>query len=78
MIFKLRPKHHYTWHMAQDLLAGNRVNPRVHSCSDEESFLGKFKRISEKAHGASMCKRVLERYILGMAQFLHQNSSQNR
>ena len=75
MIFKLRPKHHYAWHMAQDLLSGNRVNPRLLSCTDEESFLGKLKQVSQKAHGGSVCKRTLQRYVLGMAQHLHKNST---
>ena len=70
MCWKLRPKHHYLWHLAQDL-GGNQglLNPRIYNCNDEESFLGKLKRVAKLTHGASVTQRTLQRYVLAMAKF---------
>ena len=74
MIFKLRPKRHYIWHLAQDLKAGNRLNPRVFACTDEESFLGKLKKVAHLTHGDTMPRRSLQRYILAMAESVRKKS----
>lgn len=72
MLFKLRPKSHYLWHMANDL-ATWRLNFAVFHTFSEESFLGKIKAIALKTHGRTMTQRVFQRYLLFMAVFLHQN-----
>lgn len=74
MCWKLRPKHHYVWHIAQDLANGLLLNPRVHNCNDEESFPGKLKRVAKLTHGASVTKRSLQRYVLAMARFFKKNA----
>ena len=37
MAFKMRPKHHYLWHVSMDVLA-TRVNPRIHHVWSDEKF----------------------------------------
>lgn len=69
MIFKMRPKHHALFHLSEDVRR-NRLNPKVHNCVDEESWLGKVKAIDRMTHGGCMEKRTMERYILGMADFM--------
>lgn len=69
MCFKLRPKHHYMLHLALDT-ASFRMNPKMfHNCS-EEAFLGSIKYIARFCHGRTMSQRVLQRYLLGMSNFL--------
>lgn len=68
-IFKLRPKHHYLWHLACDARS-TLINPSVFVCFDEESFLGKVKAIASRCHGSSMTRRVFQRYLLAFALFL--------
>ena len=72
MLFKLRPKSHYLWHMANDLPTW-RLNFAVFHTFSEESFLGKIKAIALKTHGRTMTQRTFQRYLLFMAVFLHQN-----
>ena len=43
MAFKMRPKHHYLWHVAMDVLT-TRVNPRIHHVWSDEKFLGSIKK----------------------------------
>lgn len=69
MAFKFRPKHHCLVHLAIDCTK-TRVNPRAYHCFNDESFLGKLKSIARKCHGASMTKRVLQRYVISFAMFL--------
>ena len=70
MCFKLRPKHHCLLHLALDTLS-SKLNPRVVHVFGDEAFLGKIKNIARKCHGLSMHKRVLERWILSFATFMH-------
>lgn len=73
MAFKMRPKHHCLVHLAVDVLQ-NRINPRTYHVFNDESFLGKLKSVARKCHGASMHKRVLQRYILSLSMFLHEET----
>lgn len=69
MAFKMRPKHHYLWHVAMDV-GLDRVNPRIYHCWEEEKFLGRLKRIATKCHGATVQKRALERYLVALTSFM--------
>ena len=73
--FKVRPKSHYVCHMA-DCMEKQRINFNAFHTFDEESFLGKIKAICQKTHGASMTRRVFQRYCLRLALFLHQQRRQ--
>ena len=68
-IYKFRPKHHYLWHLATEALT-SQMNPCVFQCFDEESFLGRIKKIGTKCHGASVTRRMFQRYLLAVALFL--------
>ena len=69
LAFKMRPKHHYIWHLAKDV-ERNHVNPRVCHNFNEESFLGKVKNIAIRCHGKSVQRRTLDRYLIALAIFL--------
>ena len=70
MIFKSRPKHHVVWHMSQDILR-TRVNPKVWSCSGDESFLGRLKHIAVMCHARATSLRTFQRYVLALADFIN-------
>lgn len=62
MLFKLRCKTHYLFHVAdeiQELL----INPAMWE-NFEESWLGKFKRIGIRCHGGTCTSKVFMRYLL--------------
>ena len=65
-VFRLRPKHHYLQHLADDLPM-TRLNPRCMQCMDEESFLGRVKRMASKCHARTTSIRCLQRYILHLS-----------
>lgn len=69
MAFKMRPKHHYLFHVACEVGA-TRVNPRIYHVWEEEKFLGKLKKIATKCHGATVQTRALERYLLVLARYM--------
>ena len=58
LAFKMRPKHHYFWHLAMDVVW------------EEEKFLGQIKRIATKCHGATVQRRALERYVLALSGYM--------
>ena len=70
MCFKLRPKHHCLWHVANDV-STNQLNPRIFHVWGDEKWLGRVKRIAVKCHGATVQKRAMERYILSLSHYLH-------
>ena len=69
MAFKMRPKHHYLWHVAVDT-ALNQLNPRLHHVWSDEKFLGLVKRIACRCHGATVQKRAIERYLVSLSTYL--------
>lgn len=69
LLFKLRPKTHYMFHVA-DEISLYRVNPAVSQNFGEESFLGKVKHIGISCHGSTCVKRLFQRYVLCLAQFI--------
>ena len=72
MAFKMRPKSHCLWHIAEEVRSSS-LNPRVYSCWDDESFLGKLKYLARQCHGGTVEQRCLEHYILGVSSFLKGN-----
>ena len=68
--FKLRPKHHYLWHVGQ-MVGAACLNPSLFHVWEDEKFLGHVKEIAKQCHGATMQKRALERYVLALAEHLH-------
>lgn len=75
MAFKMRPKHHYIWHLAADVSL-NHLNPKAFHNFGEESFLGAIKRIVTHCHGKSVQRRCLERYLIALASFLKEGKWQ--
>lgn len=63
-LFKVRPKLHLLWHLADRLRA---MNPKVTSCMSDESFMGVVGRVAKQCHRASMNLRVLQRYLHQLA-----------
>ena len=70
MFFKVRPKTHYLYHMANEIEA-LRLNFALFWTFDEESFLGKVKSIAVQTHGKTMTHRVFQRYLLFVGMCLH-------
>ena len=65
LLWRFKPKHHYLDHVSWDL-PGTRLNPNMGSVWDEESFLGKIKKIAVRCHSATTMKRLIQRYLLLM------------
>ncbi len=75
VLYKLRPKHHYLWHIIDDLRSG--INARWMSCFAEEDLLGKLKKIGLKVHKNTCMHRMLERYLLYLKRRItHRQRSQ--
>jgi hypothetical protein len=64
-LWYLRPKSHYFLHLVTALRVTG-LNPKRYSCEVDESFMHVMKKVGSKAHGASVMKRLLDRYILGL------------
>jgi len=65
--YKVRPKLHSFVCEIVGRFSQNRLNPRFIGCSNEEDFVGKVTGIIKgKLHGATFCKRALERLLLGI------------
>jgi len=71
LLFKLRCKTHYHFHMGEDIVR-TRVNPSIFHNFSEESFLGKIKSVAIRCHGRSCTRRVLQRYLLCLAVCLNE------
>ena len=69
LLFNMRPKTHYLWHTAMQVKAWG-INPSVFHNFDEESWLGRCKRIAQQCHGKTMTTRVLQRYLICLALYL--------
>ena len=63
-LFKLRPKHHSTDHLAAQMKRTKLNARKVMSCFPDESFLGVLKKIGIKCHSLSVMRRVFQRYLL--------------
>ena len=73
LMFKTRCKTHYLFHVA-DEIETTRLNPSMFQNFDEESFLGKLKRIAIRCHGATCIQRLFLRYLLCLAMYLREYS----
>ena len=64
--FKLRPKvHSFHCETLLRIRGGSRVNPRFHSCFNDEDYVGRVCNVGKQAcHPMTMAKRVLERIML--------------
>lgn len=62
-LFKLRCKTHYLFHVSDDIKE-LCLNPSMWENFDEESWLGKFKRIGLKCHGGTCTSKIFMRYLL--------------
>ena len=63
LLWRCKPKHHYLDHVSSSV-ARTCLNPNIGSVWDEESFLGKIKKVAVCCHAANTMKRVLQRYLL--------------
>ena len=72
LLFKVRPKTHYLYHVATEV-GELRLNQNLTHTFEEESFLGKIKAIAAKTHGKTMTQRVFQRYLLCFAVFIDQD-----
>lgn len=77
LLFRLRPKHHYMVHQAWQI-SEQRLNISRFSTFDEESFLGRVKRIVTACHGATCYTRFYQRYILVLAMMLRKHRQFSR
>ena len=69
LLFKVRCKTHYLFHVASDILE-LKLNPALFQTFEEESFLGKIKAIALHCHGGTCTDRLFLRYILCLANCL--------
>ena len=72
LAFKIRPKHHYLYHVACEV-ESTSLSPRMFHTWEDEKWLGALKRVALKCHGKSIQKRVLQRWILGLAHFMRES-----
>lgn len=70
--FKVRPKLHYLWHLADELQPshGPAINPNVFSCWNDESYMGRIAKLSAKTHKRSTPLRAIHRYMYVLAKHL--------
>jgi hypothetical protein len=73
-LWKIKPKMHYFCHVLDSL--GDLPNPRHVECFTDESYLGKVKALGQKCHGATISKRILQRYIIYLAIRWHTSRQQ--
>lgn len=73
MLFKLRCKSHYLWHVCDEIRL-YRINQNLFHNFAEEDYLGKLKSIAIKCHGRSLTRRVYERYFLLLALVLEEHA----
>lgn len=68
-LFRMIPKHHYLWHTAYQTRQW-RLNPAMFHNFEEESWLGRCKRVAVQCHGATMSHRIFQRYLICLALYL--------
>ena len=71
MYFKVRCKTHYLFHVVVEIRMW-KLNPTIWENFEEESFLGKLKRIAIRCHGGTCTQRVFSRYLLCLAMALRE------
>lgn len=68
--WRFRPKHHYIEHVALSL-PRVRLNPRVTSCFQDESFLGAIRRVAIRCNANNVLLRLFQRVLLNLGQRWH-------
>lgn len=71
MLFKMRSKTHYLWHVARETRVW-RLNTGLFHTFQDESFLGKIKCIGVRCHGRTCSQRLFQRLILCLAVFMNE------
>ena len=71
-LWRFKPKHHYFDHIS-DFILRTRINPSIGAVWEEESFLGRLKKIAIRCHAATTMKRVMQRYLLLMGLRLEES-----
>ncbi|CAE7761614.1 unnamed protein product, partial [Symbiodinium necroappetens] len=71
-LWRLKPKHHYFDHIS-DFILRTRINPSIGAVWEEESFLGRLKKIAIRCHSATTMKRLMQRYLLMMGLRLEES-----
>lgn len=66
MLYRVRPKMHYMWHQAQQVLTW-RINPGCFDNFSEESLLGHVKGMARACHGSTVTTKLFCRYLLSLA-----------
>ena len=62
-MWKVRPKFHYFTHMCE-FAVSSKLNPTLIACWNEESYLGRVKRLSTKCSACTMLTTSLLRYFI--------------
>ena len=62
-LWRFRPKLHYFDHLLTET-SQSRLNPKHLGCWEDESYLGRIKKLGTKCHGKSMLTTSLLRYFL--------------
>ena len=72
--YKIRPKFHsFFCEIVNRTRSGSKLNPRCVGCNNEEDFVGKICGVIKGAvHPASLGRRVLQRFVLGLNMRLMQ------
>lgn len=65
--WKLRPKHH-TLEKIMFFTQATRLNPRCLATWQDESYLGKIKKIGTHCHSGNVMQRIFQRLILNWSQ----------
>ena len=69
-----RPKHHYLEHVSEQIRK-TRINARKLMCFQDESYLGRLKRVACKTHAANALLRVYGRLFLNLGQRFRESRS---
>lgn len=67
VVFKVRPKLHYCWHLASTICC---FSPKLISCMTDESFMGCIGRLANQVNRRTLSLRVLQRYQHTLAEVL--------
>lgn len=68
--YKVRPKLHLFQHILMSLDAGQTINPRLFSCWNDESVVGRIARCARGTHSKDSGRRILQRWLLELNRLL--------
>lgn len=72
MMYKIRCKSHYLYHVSQEVEAW-KINQTLFHTFQEESFLGKLKAKGVRCHGRSTTARLYQRYFFCLAVYFEES-----